>query len=324
VSAKPETKAPDELSAKEAARELKRLADEIARHDKLYYQKDAPEISDADYDLLRRRNAAIEARFPDLIRADSPSKRVGAAPASGFAKVTHRRPMLSLDNAFEDADVRDFDARVRRFLKLDAAEKLELVAEPKIDGLSISLRYEDGKFVQGATRGDGEVGEDVTANLRTLDDVPPLLKGRKVPAVLEVRGEVYMPRADFAKMNEARAAAGEPVFANPRNAAAGGLRQLDPAITATRPLRFFGYASGETSEALADTHWEFLARLRGFGFPVNPLARLCANVEEVLAFYHEVEARRDALPYEIDGVVYKVNRYDWQQRLGMVSRCCQS
>ncbi len=310
----------DELTPLEATIELARLAEEIARHDRAYYQSDAPAISDADYDALRRRNAAIEARFPDLVRADSPSRRVGAVPAEGFGKVRHARPMLSLDNAFSDEDVAEFVARIRRFLGFDETRAVELVAEPKIDGLSISLRYEHGRFVQGATRGDGAEGEDVTANLRTLKDLPQQLSG-SVPDVLEIRGEVYMLRADFLSMNETRRNDGEKtLFANPRNAAAGSLRQLDPKITAGRPLSLFCYALGETSESIAETHWDFLARLRAWGFKVNDRVRLCQGVEDALAFYHAIGDERALLPYDIDGVVYKVNRFDWQNRLGQVSR----
>jgi DNA ligase (NAD+) len=310
----------DKLTEAQAKAELARLAAELARHDKLYYQKDAPEISDAAYDALRKRNLAIESRFPALIRPDSPSLRVGAAPAAAFGKVRHALPMLSLDNAFEEQDVRDFADRIRRFLGLKPEQAIELVAEPKIDGLSISLRYEKGRFVQGATRGDGETGEDVTTNLRTLDDIPNHLKGRDAPDVLEVRGEVYMQRADFLKLNERRAKDEEPLFANPRNAAAGSLRQLDPKITAKRPLRFFAYALGEVSAVVARSHWDLLARLRHWGFHVNPLAKLCDSVDGVLEFYRGIADKRAALGYEIDGVVYKVDRFDWQERLGMVSR----
>ena len=311
-----------ELTRAAAAAELARLSAEIARHDRLYHQEDAPEISDADYDTLRGRNAAIESRFPDLVRADSPSKRVGAAPAGGFRKVRHSRPMLSLANAFDEASVAEFFAGVRRFLKElqdDPAAAIEIVAEPKIDGLSIALRYEDGHFVQGATRGDGTVGEDVTANLRNVVDLPRRLANR-APAVLEVRGEVYMARDDFFALNQAQEAAGAKVFANPRNAAAGSLRQLDPAITAARPLSLFVYAPGEIDAPVAATHWEFLARLRGWGFPTNPLARLCRSLDEVLGCYREVVEQRPSLPYDIDGIVYKINRFDWQERLGFVSR----
>jgi len=310
----------EKLTPKQAEEELARLAKEIAYHDDLYHRKDAPEISDADYDLLRQRNDAIEARFPALRRPDSPSLRVGAAPATGFAKVTHARPMLSLDNGFSEEDAREFVARIRRFLGLKDDAEVELVAEPKIDGLSASLRYENGVFVQGATRGDGTVGEDVTANLRTIIDLPKRLHGKRIPKVLEARGEVYMRHADFQKLNAERAAAGEPVFANPRNFAAGTVRQIDPTITASRPLRFFAYAWGEVSEAVAETHWDFLQHLKDWGFAVNPLVKRCKTIDEALAFHAEIAAQRAELPYDIDGVVYKVNRFDWQNRLGMVSR----
>ncbi len=313
-----EEQAVETLSPDQAIQELERLAKEIARHDRLYYQQDAPEISDADYDALRARNAAIEARFPELVRPDSPSRRVGAAPAPGFAKVRHAVPMLSLSNAFDAEDIQEFHARIRRFLNL-GEDPVELVAEPKIDGLSISLRYEKGRFVQGATRGDGTEGEDVTRNLRTLKDLPNSLAG-EAPEVIEVRGEVYIARPNFLKLNRDQEAAGGKIFANPRNAAAGSLRQLDPRITAGRPLALFAYAVGEVRGKLASSHWEFLARLRHWGFPTNPLARLCASVEEVLAFYDEILAQRADLPYDIDGIVYKVNRFDWQERLGFVSR----
>jgi DNA ligase (NAD+) len=311
-----------ELAKAEAKAELARLAEEIAHHSRLYYQQDAPEISDADFDRLVVRNREIEARFPALRRADSPSVAVGAAPAGGFAKVKHAQPMLSLDNAFEEGDVRDFFARVRRFLALSDDEIIEVTAEPKIDGLSASLRYENGRFARGATRGDGTVGEDITANLKTLDDLPKTLKGSRRPRVLEVRGEVYMRRADFAKLNQRRAAAEEPVFANPRNAAAGSVRQLDASITANRPLHFFAYAPGEVSDEkdLGDGQWDFLSRLKAYGFSVNPLAKFCRSVEEAIAFHAKIQSQRADLPYDIDGVVYKVNRRDWQERLGMVSR----
>lgn len=309
----------EELTREEAAEELARLAKEIAHHDELYYQKDAPEISDAAYDALRRRNEAIEARFPELVRADSPTHRVGAAPAGAFAKVRHTVPMLSLGNAFDDEDVAEFFARVRRFLGLGAETDVEVVAEPKIDGLSVSIRYENGELVQAATRGDGTTGEDITGNIRTVDDVPNRLEG-KPPEVLVARGEVYMRRDDFLKLNERQQAANGKIFANPRNAAAGSLRQLDPKITAARPLRFFCYAWGEVSRPLAETYWDCLARFRDLGFRVNPLAKLCADPEEALAVYRDVEGRRASLPYDIDGVVYKINRLDLQERLGYVSR----
>ena len=283
------------LTDDEAAAELARLAKEIADHDRRYYQDDAPSITDADYDALRRRNDDIEKHFPELIRHDSPSQRVGAKPAERFEKVRHSRPMLSLDNAFTEEDVRDFVARVRRFLGMAESEDLVLVAEPKIDGLSSSLRYEDGKFVLGATRGDGQEGENVTANLRTISDIPKRFHGRNPPAVFEVRGEVYMSHADFAAMNQRQEEAGDKIFANPRNAAAGSLRQLDPAMTARRPLRFFAYHWGETSELPGPTHWDVLQQFKAWGFPVNPLARRCETVEDALAFYREVQHQRAGL-----------------------------
>jgi DNA ligase (NAD+) len=312
----------EKLSAAEAKSELARLGTEIVRHDKLYHQQDDPEISDAEYDAMRERNAAIERRFPDLVRTDSPSLRVGAAPAAGFAKVAHRRPMLSLENGFTEEDVADFFGRVRRFLKLGAEVPIEAVAEPKIDGVSASLTYENGVYRLGATRGDGSVGEDVTRNIATIVDVPQKLKGRNLPALLELRGEVYMTRQDFIAMNERRAAAEEPLFANPRNAAAGSLRQLDPQVTKSRPLRFFAYSEGESDGALdhCRTQWEFLEQLHAWGFMVNPLARRCATQTEALAYHRELAGERAALPYDIDGVVYKIDRRDWQQRLGVVSR----
>ncbi len=309
-----------DLDETQAEAELARLAAEIAAHDRRYYLESAPTVSDADYDALRRRNEAVEARFPALVRADSPSRRVGAPLATGFAKVRHSRPMLSLDNAFDEDDVRDFETRVRRFLGLAPEDEVVVVAEPKIDGVSATARFEGGRFVLGATRGDGVEGEDITANLRQVADFPQRLAGKKVPRLFEVRGEVYMRRDDFFALNAARTAAGEPPFANPRNAASGGLRQLDPAITASRRLSFFAYAWGEASEMPAATQWDMLARLRRWGFHTNPLAKRCATVEEAIALYREVEAERARLPYDIDGVVYKVDRLDWQDRLGVVSR----
>ncbi|HLY04188.1 MAG TPA: NAD-dependent DNA ligase LigA [Rhizomicrobium sp.] len=312
-------KSVEKLTLAEAKRELERLAEEIAGHDRRYYQEDAPSISDAAYDELRKRNTAIEARYPELIRADSPSLRVGAKPSEKFAKVVHRVPMLSLDNAFDDGDVIDFSNRVRRFLGLKPDDELAFVAEPKIDGLSASLRYEEGIFVQGATRGDGIEGEDVSANLRTLRDVPLRLHG-KPPDVLEIRGEVYMLHRDFAALNERQAKAGKPLFANPRNSAAGSLRQLDPAVTARRPLRFFAYSWGEASKLPDDTQSGMLEAFKSFGFRVNPLTKRCRTTEEMLAFYRDIETRRANLDYDIDGVVYKVDRLDLQERLGFVSR----
>ncbi len=316
----------ERLSEAEAGAELARLAAEILHHDQLYYAKDAPEISDAAYDELRRRNAAIEQRFSALVRADSPSRRVGAAPASGFAKVTHSAPMLSLENAFAESDVRDFFATVRNFfrrpedLALVAEDTVEVMAEPKIDGLSAALRYERGRLVLGATRGDGVTGEDVTANIRTLGSVPARLTGAGWPEILEVRGEVYMERAGFFAVNAEREAAGEPLFANPRNVAAGSLRQLDSSVTARRPLKFFSYHWGEVSAPFARTHEEALARLRDWGFTVNQHSRLCRGVDAVLTYYREIAEHRSELPYDIDGVVYKINDLALQSRLGMRSR----
>ncbi|MEM9013266.1 MAG: NAD-dependent DNA ligase LigA [Pseudomonadota bacterium] len=306
----------DALDPAAAEHELARLAEKIAAADIAYHQNDAPEISDADYDALRQRNAAIEARFPDLVRSDSPSVRVGAAPSETFAKVRHRQRMLSLSNAFDDASVTEFDARIRRFL--NSAEPVAYTAEPKIDGLSLSLRYEAGRLVLAATRGDGETGENVTENAATIDDIPRRL-APGAPEVLEVRGEVYMTHENFAALNTAQQAAGQKTFANPRNAAAGSLRQLDAAITAARPLRFFAYAWGELSAPLAETQTEAVARLAALGLPTNDQMRRCESVEEMLAHYAHIEAQRATLGYDIDGVVYKVDRLDLQGRLGMRS-----
>ena len=312
------------LTKAEAKAELARLAAELKRHDAAYHRDDAPQISDAEYDAMRRRNRAIEARFPALRRADSPEGRVGAKPREGFAQVGHRAPMLSLSNAFSREDVEEFIDRVRRFLSLDGGEPVEVVAEPKIDGLSATAHYRDGAFVLGATRGDGAIGEDVTANLRTVADLPDSLDGA-APPYIEIRGEVYMRNDDFAALNAGREAAGLPLYANPRNSAAGSLRQIDPAVTAERKLHFFAYSWGvlEDGGAAADigrTQSDFLDRLRGWGFSVNPFARVCRSVDDMIALYDRVQAERAALPYDIDGVVYKVNRLDWQARLGMVSR----
>ena len=308
------------LTEAQAKAELKRLATEIAGHDKRYHQEDAPTISDAEYDALRRRNAAIEARFPDLVRADSPSKRLGAAPARGFAKVRHSVPMLSLGNAFSEEDVSDFIGRIRRFLKLSEDEVVAFSAEPKIDGLSMSLRYEDGELVTAATRGDGVEGEDVTANIKTLKAIPHKLKGRKIPRICEVRGEVYMTKADFLKLNERQQQAGGKLFVNPRNSAAGSLRQKDPSVTASRPLGFFAYAWGEISEMPSDSQHGMIKWFEACGFDTNPLTKLCRSVDELIAFHHAIEERRAKLDYDIDGVVYKVDRLDWQQRLGFAGR----
>lgn len=309
-----------ELAKDEAAQELARLAKEITHHDRLYHRDDAPEITDAEYDALRARNRALEEAFPDLIRPDSPSLRVGSAPIEAFAKVSHKLPMLSLDNAFEPEDVEEFIARIRRFLGMAADAPLALVAEPKIDGLSCSLRYENGELVTGATRGDGTVGEDVTLNVRTIHDIPVRLHTKKPPAVLEVRGEVYMDRAEFLRLNERREAAGEPPFANPRNAAAGSLRQLDSSITARRPLGFFAYSWGEADPPIKGSYSKFLASLRELGFVVNPETAACHSAEELIAFYEQIGQRRADLPYDIDGVVYKVDDIALQERLGYVGR----
>ncbi len=312
--------APDRLTETEAKAELARLAGEIAAHDRRYYQEDAPTVSDAEYDALRVRNAAIEARFPALIRADSPSRRVGAQASAKFAKARHRVPMLSLDNAFAEQDVLDFVGRIRRFLRLGEDEAIAFSAEPKIDGLSISLRYEDGQLVTGATRGDGSVGEDVTANVKTLEDVPHRLKGRGVPDVCEVRGEIYMSKHAFLALNKRQAEIGGQVFANPRNSAAGSLRQKDPSITASRPLGFFAYAWGEMTTMPADTQSGMVKWFASCGFKTNPLTKMCSSVEALLAFHRAIETQRATLDYDIDGVVYKVDRLDWQERLGFVSR----
>lgn len=309
----------EDLTELEAARELAALAKEIAIHDVAYHQQDAPTISDADYDALRQRNIAIESKFFHLMRPDSPSHRVGAAPASGFAKVTHSRPMLSLDNAFNEEDLIAFLERIRRFLSLDESEAIELVCEPKIDGLSVSLRYEKGNFVQGATRGDGTTGEDVTANLRTVTDIPETLRNHPLE-IVEVRGEVYMRRDEFQALNARQEEAGLKPFANPRNAAAGSLRQLDSTITAQRPLHFFPYSGGEAGRRNTPFHWKMLEKLDGWGFEINREAALHDRVEDCLAFYNDMVEKRPELPYDIDGVVYKVNRHKWQERLGQVSR----
>ena len=308
------------LTPLEAADELERLAAELARHDEAYYREDEPEISDADYDALRRRNEEIEAAFPDLVLADSPSRRVGAAPSEKFGKVRHAVSMLSLGNAFADEDVHEFVARIRRFLKLADDEPVDITAEPKIDGLSISLRYEAGRLVQAATRGDGQEGENVTRNVETIRDIPRKVSGDDFPDVFEVRGEIYMSHKDFAHLNETQLEANAKVFANPRNAAAGSLRQLDASITAARPLRFFAYAWGQVDRLPADTQRGVLDAFDRWGFPVNPLTTLCTSVDELLAHYRSIEEQRASLGYDIDGVVYKVNRLDLQERLGFVSR----
>lgn len=308
------------LTSQEAAQELEYLAGAIADADAAYYLNDAPEISDAEYDALRLRNAAIEARFPALRREDSPSRRVGVPVADGFARVSHGAPMLSLDNAFSRADLDDFFQRVRRFLGFSQDEVIAFTAEPKIDGLSLSLLYENGCLVRAATRGDGQVGEDVTANARTLAEIPERLGGHGWPGRIEVRGEVYMAKSDFSDLNAREAGQGRKTFANPRNAAAGSLRQLDAGITRTRPLRFFAYAWAAADKPFAQTQSEAVGRFADWGFPTNPNMIRVESVDEAMLFFGRIEAMRSTLEYDIDGVVYKVDRLDWQQRLGFVSR----
>ncbi len=309
----------ENLDEAEAAAELARLAAEIAHHDALYHGKDAPEITDADYDALKRRNDAIEARFPQLMRDDSPTLRVGAAPAAAFAQITHARPMLSLDNVFSDADVADFVAAVYRFLGHLPDNSIAITAEPKIDGLSMSIRYENGRMVSAATRGDGTTGENVTANIRTIKEIPQKLPAG-VPAVVEVRGEVYMAKSDFLALNARMEAEGKQTYVNPRNTASGSLRQLDASVTASRNLRFFAYAWGEMSAMPADTQMGMVEKFRAWGFPVNPLMQRLFSTEEILTQYREIGIARADLNYDIDGVVYKVDRLDLQERLGFRSR----
>jgi DNA ligase (NAD+) len=309
------------LTEAEAAIELQRLAKKIAHHNRLYHAEDSPEISDADYDALVRRNNELEAAFPHLIRADSPNKLVGAAvEASPLAKVRHEQRMMSLDNGFSDEDIGEFVARVRRYLALPEGEGLAFTAEDKIDGLSLSLRYEQGVLVRAATRGDGEVGEDVTANVRTIADIPERLAGDTVPDILEIRGEVYMSKQDFAALNAAQEARGEKLFANPRNAAAGSLRQKDAKVTAARPLRFLAHGWGVASEVPGATQHEVMQAIAAMGVPVSPLLVRTETLDDLLAHYREIERRRAELPYDIDGVVYKVDRLDWQARLGFVAK----
>nr|HMN85101.1 NAD-dependent DNA ligase LigA [Bauldia sp.] len=312
-------KPPEELSEAEAAAELARLSAAIARADARYYQEDAPELTDADYDALRLRNAAIEARFPGLKRADSPSERVGVAPTGKFAPARHAVPMLSLENAFTDDDVRDFVNQIYRFLGRSREEPIALTAEPKIDGLSMSLRYEGGRLVLGATRGDGITGEDVTANVRTIAEIPGTLP-KGAPEVVEVRGEIYMRKADFEALNRRQRELGEEPYVNPRNTAAGSVRQKDPKVTAARSLRFFAYAWGEMSAMPADTQWGMVQAFASWGFAVNPLMTLCSGVDEALAVYRDIERQRASLAYDIDGVVYKVDSLALQDRLGLRTR----
>ncbi|MCA6114481.1 NAD-dependent DNA ligase LigA [Bradyrhizobium sp. WSM 1738] len=307
------------LTKAQAKVEHMRLALELEEHDKRYYQEDAPSISDAEYDALRQRFNAIEQRFPEFVSAESPSQKIGAAPSGRFKKVRHALPMLSLENAFAEQDVLDFVGRIERFLKL-SDDKINFSAEPKIDGLSMSLRYEGGELVTAATRGDGAVGEDVTANIRTLEDVPQKLKGRNVPDICEVRGEVYMTKKAFLALNERQKAAGDTIFANPRNSAAGSLRQKDPSITASRPLGFFAYSWGQMSAMPEKTQTGMIHWFERCGFKTNPLTKLCHSVEHLIAFHHEIEEQRGELDYDIDGVVYKIDRIDWQERLGFISR----
>ncbi|MFH6782807.1 NAD-dependent DNA ligase LigA [Methylobacterium sp. MA0201] len=310
----------DDLDPKSAQSRHAALSAEIAEHDRRYHGEDAPTISDAEYDALRRELEGIEARFPDLAGTGEASASVGAKASDKFAKVRHAVPMLSLGNAFSDEEIGNFVERVRRFLGLGPTEPVAFTAEPKIDGLSLSLRYENGRLVTAATRGDGEVGEDVTANVRTIREIPEVLAGSDWPEVCEVRGEVYLSHADFAGINARQEAAGKPLFANPRNAAAGSLRQLDPGITASRPLRFFAYAAGEMSDQPADSQYEMIEAFQEWGLPVNPLTVLCADAPAMLAHYRMIEARRAELGYDIDGVVYKVDSFALQRRLGFVAR----
>jgi len=319
-----QTTHPTDMTTAEVATELAGLAAEIARHDALYHGQDNPELTDADYDRLVARNRQLEAAYPELIRADSPTMRVGT-PLSGstnaghFGKIKHARPMLSLNNGFSDEDIIDFVTRVRKFLSLPDDAVAEFVAEPKIDGLSLSLRYESGHLVQAATRGDGSEGEDVTANINRVDAIPKILTGTP-PAILEVRGELYMNRDDFLVLNSQQQDQGGRLFANPRNAAAGSLRQKNADITSRRNLQFFAYSIGEASAEIAPTHWAFLAALRGFGFAVNDLSAKSQTVDGLLATYAKIGQSRLDLPYDIDGVVYKIDRHDFQARLGQVAR----
>ncbi len=299
--------------------EYKKLVAEIRQHDESYYQEDAPIVSDADYDALRKRLEEIERAHPELVSKDSPTQKVGAVPSKGFKTVQHAVPMLSLSNAFEDQDIEDFYGRLRNFLKLPEASEIEIVAEPKIDGLSCSLRYERGQLVLAATRGDGTTGEDITANVMTIQDVPKTISGN-VPEILEVRGEIYMRRDEFMKLNEEQEKIGSKVFANPRNGAAGSVRQLNPAVSAARPLRFFGYALGEVSEQIAETQDGIRRKLKGWGFAQAEPQAVCKTADDVLSYYRTMEEERPDLPYDIDGVVYKVNRLDYQERLGFVAR----
>jgi DNA ligase (NAD+) len=310
----------EKLTLDEAERELSLLASEISAHRAAYYQEDAPSISDAEYDLLERRNLLIEQKFPKLIRADSPSKTVGAKAVTRFAKYQHKQAMLSLDNAFDSQDVAEFLARARKFLALPAEHELEVSAEPKIDGLSLSITYENGNLIKAATRGDGSVGEDVTANVLGIADIPKALGTTTPPAFIEIRGEVYLDDLGFSQLNEIQAKAGAALYANARNAAAGSLRQIDPSVTAARPLRFFAYALGEIKGCNFISQMELVRRLADWGFVTNPETRLCSNTQELIDYFDEIGNKRDTLGYDIDGVVYKINNMDLQNRLGIVTR----
>src|SRR5436305_3597249 len=309
-----------DLTKAQAKVEHKRLALELELHDRAYYQEDAPKISDAEYDALHQRFNAMEDRCPEYVTSEAPSQKVGAAPSGRFKKVRHALPMLSLDNAFAEEDVLEFAGRIRRFLKLGDDDKIDFAAEPKIGGLSVSLRCEGGELIAAATGGNGAEGEDVTANIRTLEDVPKKLKGRNVPEICEVRGEVYMTKHAFLALNERQKAAGDTIFANPRNSAAGSLRQKDPSITASRPLGLFAYAWGEMSAMPEATQSGMIGCFQRCGVKTNPQTKLCHSVEQLVAFHQKIEEQRAELDYHIDGVVYKVDRIDWQERLGFVSR----
>lgn len=309
-----------DLTDLEAAAELAALAKKMALAERAYYQNDDPVMTDAEYDALKKRNEEIERLFPHLIRADSPSKRVGAKASEDFAKVAHGVPMLSLANIFTDGDVYEFIDKIRRFLGLDESETPQFMAEPKLDGLSFSALYVNGKFTRGATRGDGMVGEDITENLKMIPDLPLTLDGADVPERMEIRGEVFMNKADFFALNDEQIEKGKKPFANPRNAAAGSLRQLDPRVTKRRRLSLFGYAFGEVSAEKWATHAEYLEKISGWGFPVNPENRLCSSADEIVAYFKSLGERRSGLAYDIDGAVYKVNRRDYQERLGFVAR----
>ena len=310
----------ERLTSVQAREELARLADELAHHDRLYYVENSPVISDGEYDALSVRNRAIEERFPGLVRPDSPSHRVGAPPANSFLKVSHTQPMLSLDNAFDSDEVNDFIDKVKRFLRLGSEVTIDLVAEPKIDGLSAALRYEHGIFTGGLTRGDGHEGEQVTANLRTVLGVPLRLDTKSPPAVLEVRGEIFVTKDDFLKLNRTQENTGGSVYANPRNAASGSLRQLDPSVTANRRLNFYAHGWGEMSTQLGNTYTVILDTFLEWGFSVNQIIKLCFSIEDALCVYQDIEAQRSELPYDIDGVVFKINSYKLQNILGSRSK----